>query len=63
LESLCFYSCSSLFRYLLCSGIFGCTYTMLNLNPPPLHFLILFPYPVLFNSFQCISLCLVPTQM
>jgi hypothetical protein len=62
-----FHSCSSLFRCPFinqrdfCLGFIPVHALCLRqCKPPPLHFLTLFPYPVLFNSFQHVSLCLLP---
>jgi hypothetical protein len=64
-----FHSCSSLFRCLLVHrwgfhfGIIHVPALCLS-QCNPTAFLALSPYPVfLFNSFQCVSLCLVLTQM
>jgi hypothetical protein len=62
-----FLSCLSLSSVCLwgfCLGILPVDILYFNQsNSPHYSFSPFFPYPVLFNSFQCVSLCLVPIQM
>jgi hypothetical protein len=63
-------SCPSLFRCLFivqwefCLSLLPVNITCLSQSSlPSLVFLTLFPHPVLFSSFQCVSLCLIPTHI
>jgi hypothetical protein len=64
----CFTFCPSLFKCLIivqrvCLGISPANILYFYQYNPSIIFLSLSPYPVLIISFQCILLCLVPTQM
>jgi hypothetical protein len=63
-----FHSCPSLFRLIICQwdfylGIIPVRALCLVSVIPSIALPWLFPHPVLFSSFQHVSLCLVPSQI